>query len=342
MSEQVTEVVAPATTSSEPTSGRAALLAELEAASKAPEPEAAKAAEPEPQPAVEAKVVPPADDVEADDVEPFTEPAADPGLAKRLEAVQKAERRAKESLAKERAELDEQRKSLSPRLEAAERFENLAKRAKYDPAGVLMALGLTDEDLGTAARHVFAASKDGAADPRHKEAAQKALREREYEDKLTQTQHKLEQLEASIQQQKQTEHLQRQVNSYLDSVTKAASDETPLVRTMLEKNPERTRNLISTLTQQLIEETGEVPDPLDVAKTLEKSRRQELIELGLDPDAVFKTAPKKSTPSADETRPANKTLSNDLSKTVSPRVAPKDKKEERAELLRKLESGQLD
>ena len=318
------------------TNERGTLLQGLQDLESKPETTSEPAAEVSTEPAAEveqpAKAAP-TESVEADKV--------DPEVAKRLDQIQKASKREREIVAKERAELEELRKSIEPALESSKRFQELSKRAKYDPAGVLLSLGLTSDDLELAARHVYSQSKAAEADPKHKEQSAKLLREREYEDKLKATESRLQELESKLSQERESERINREAERYLESVTKAINQDTPLVNTLMSKSPEKARQRLSEVAQYLIEQTGEVPDPEEVAQTLEKLRMSELEELGIDPSTVLKTAPKTQNPAAAETKAAKQTLSNDLTNTVSPRSAPKDPREERIALIRALESGQL-
>ena len=291
----------------------------------------------------------PAEEPEAEPAPEAKEPEADePPEAerdKRLDAIQKAERRLKEKLAADRAQFDRERaafeKEWTPRIEAAQRFETLSKRAKYDAAGVLMALGLSADDLDQAARQAYAASTAGLADPRIRESAQREARERQYGDELSDTRRELAEMRAEMQRRDQAQHAERQVVAYLESVAKAATDDTPLVRQMLAKAPDRTRMRLHELAVQLAEqEDGEAPDPIDVVKALEKARRDELEELGIDLDSVIKT--KSQNPgSAGETKTA-RTLGSDLSNPARPRTAPSNRRDEIAEVRRALEQGRLE
>lgn len=307
-------------------------------------------ADPAPEPSEEiTKDEPaPADDADDADLEP-TKPAAqakaDPDLAKRLDVVQKAQKRAKEELARERAELERERErwkaEWNPRIQQAEQFLQLAGRAKYDPVGVLLALGLTEDDLEPAARQVYAHSKAAAADPRYKESATRVMRERQVADELAQTRKELTEMRQQLQAREQAQAAEREAQRYMESVVKVAGEETPLVRTMLAKNAERTRERLAQTAMRLIEESGETPDPEDVVKALEQARRAELEELGIDLDTAIKAAPKKATPVAGETKAA-RTLTADLGTPAQPRAANRSRQDERADVLRALETGHLE
>jgi hypothetical protein len=179
----MSDVNAPAT--------RAALLSELNAmpADNTPAPAETTEAPAETVAAVEAteaEALPPTDD--ATDADPADEPApevaasppADAELGKRLEAIQKQERRAKEAIAAARAELESERKKYEPDLAELAELRELKRRARLGDASALLKFGeYADDDAELVARSVFTLSKAAQANPAAKEAAAKALRERE-------------------------------------------------------------------------------------------------------------------------------------------------------------------
>lgn len=346
MSIETTNTPAPAATPADAPIAREALLAELEAIPASDE----APLEAEPESAPEAVEAAPAEDAEpadddADDATP--EPAAaaakpDPDLNSRLEAIQKAERRAKEALAKERAELEAMRKAAEPDLAELAELRELRRRAKLGDSSALLKFGeYADDDAELVARSVYALSKAAAANPQAKEAAARALRERESFSKVSELEQKLANLEKQLTEREQRAQAERQTAAYLDTASKAVTDETPIVRNMFTKSPDLARQRVAMARDYLHQQTGEIPDPVDVLKALEQVERDDLIARGIDPDLVLSKTTKPTTPAAGE-RSAAKTLSNDLTKQTKPRTAPLSPKEERAELLRALEAGQVD
>lgn len=294
-------------------------------------------AEKDEKPAVE-KQAKEIDDDDDDEESPETkEEPADPQLNKRLEAVQRAERRAKEAVARERevltADRQEMERKFAPLAAQVERFEQLAKRAKFDPVSVLLHLGLSEDDFEPIARSIYDHSKAAASDPKRKEYSQRAMREREAADQLSQVQKEFSEFKQQMETREREATSQQQVATYLDAVAKAASDETPIVRSMIEKNPSRARERLTSAAQYLLDETGEVPDAGDVLRALEKAEREELESRGIDPDMVSRK------PVAATEKKPSKTLSADLSSPTKPKVkdAPKSKREERDDLVRDLE-----
>jgi hypothetical protein len=319
----------------------------MSAAESAPETEAA----PAPAPAPEAKAAPveePADEAdEADDVPgeqpatPAVEAKLDPDTAKRLEAIQRNERRAKDEIAKARAELDAERKRLEPDLAELAKIRDLRKRARLGDASAMLELGgFADDDAEAVARSVYSLSKAAQANPASREAAARVLREREQMSALEETRKELAALRDDVKRERESAAREREVAGYLDTASKAATDDTPIMRAMLERNPELARQRIKTARDYFHEHTGEIPDPADVLRELEIVERNELIARGVDPDSI--RIQKKTNPAAPETKKAAKTLTTDLGTPTKPRTAPRNPKEERDELLRELERGQLD
>lgn len=274
--------------------------------------------------------------------------AKDPETAKRLSVIQKAEKRSREQLTKERedakAEILKMRRQLEeewqPRLKQAENFEQLKKRARIDPAGVLASLGLTDDDMEPAARQVYSRSKAAAADPKNRDAADRAMREREQGDSLAAMQKRIDELENGIRSRDQKAIAQREAERYIDSVSKAIGDNAPLVRAVMAKNPDKARYEFGRIALSLAErDGGEVPDPEDVIAEYERSRRTELEELGIDPATVIK-AKKPEEPK----KPPAKTLGSDATRSMTQTKAnaAATYKEKKRELLRAMERDSLD
>ncbi len=354
-----TDVAPAAAPAPAPTSGRpdrASIVAEMAAAfSGTPaEPEAPPPpADPPPAPA-EPKpdaVEEPEEDAEEDAVgdPPTTEPPlkVDAADAKRLEAIQRAEKRSKELLAKERESFESERKTWqteqAAKLERIQRFEDLERRAAYDPAEVLLALGVPEDHLEPVARAVFLRSKKGAADPRAREAVQRSMRERELEDRLNQVSKKLEEREKREAEERQSAQVRRQVDAYLDAAASSAGDDTPLVKNLLANDPAYARHRLHEVAVELsVELDGETPEHADVARALEKSERALLAKRGIDfSSAAAAATPKNKTLAAGEKkRPV--TLSNDLGTPRSPRSAPLSRQEQAEETLRALREGRLD
>jgi hypothetical protein len=270
----------------------------------------------------------------------------DPTIAKRLDKVQKAEKRAKEELAREKASLhadiDQRVKKIesewAPRVEKAEKFEPLAPQIDIDPLAVLDHLGLKPERYEHLAKVLYTLSK-AKDDPKAREAAAELLQKRQQLSRVEQLEKELREMKDAQTKRAAEEKATRDAAAYLSTIetaAKADTSEAPLARHFLAKSPEKTRERLAQVAMALLEETGEKPDADDVLAEYERIRRAELDELGVDVDALLKAQPKKQTKTAEEKRTA-KTLGNDLStKTQVPRSAAKSDDELREETLREL------
>jgi len=260
--------MAEAATTGKPSNGvtpptsisRDALLSELSKLADDPKPEP----KPEPKPASKpTDTEAPKSDTEASDAtpkdaEPETEktppsekeappkedaePEPDAQTQRALDKIRAREKQSKEALAEERADWKREREReearLSPRLAELEKFETLKARAKYDPAGVLEALGLSDDDMEAASKAAWSRSKAAKADPKQREAVEKTAKEREAADRLAALEKRIAEREKAETERENQARVQTMLTSYLDSISKAASDSTPLARAHLSKNPE--------------------------------------------------------------------------------------------------------
>ena len=324
-------------------------------AQEAPEPETPAPTPPPDEAPAEGGEAPPAGDTDPSLGEDPTEPDAeqpappvesvDPELSKRLEAVQAAERRKMENIERRFKELEakgaELERQWGERIRRAEAFEQLSQRAKYDPASVLSELGLTDDDFEPAARQLYSRSKAAANDPRTRAAAEQAMRERESQGAIGDLRRQMHELQRQLLERDQRETDARETATYLSHVQKALSDETPIVKQWLSKAPQRAQDELINAARRLYQEHGEVPEPAALLRELEKARRAELEELGVDVATSFKTT-KQATPVAGEKRNGRTTLSAELTTTTKPRTEPQTREELREETLRALSSGEFE
>lgn len=332
---------------------RAAMLAEMRAAKRQPKNDAAPAPEevpdalpddaPEGDGAGEEDVAEPTDvddepEGEPDDEPPLDDGEEDPVLAKRLAQIKREETRARDAL---RAQADEAKAEITakraelereyrPRIEAAEKYEQVAKTAKRDPAAVLMSLGLDNADLAAAAKQIFLMSQGDAADPRLRAQAAEALRAREQESKLDATARELAELkEEKKREREQAEH-QRNAETYMGTVTNAVTDAYPLLTAQLKTAPERAHNALAALAVEIHQDSGEVPEPADLIAEYEKRRAADLAELGIDVSAL------KKKPVA-EKKQATTTLTAKARQTPTPpRTAPLTREELKAQTVKEL------
>lgn len=327
-------------------SDRAAVLADLakataEQTADEPSQAAAPSEESPPDPSLTDDEARPAAPSDEEPAEPKVEAAPDAETAKRLATVQRQEKRLREQLAKEKAdakaELDDAQRRIEaewgPRVKAAQEFEALKARARRDPAAALAALGIDEDMYETAAQQLYALSKAGQADPKRRAHAEQLLRDREREDKLTATERRIAELEQKLTAKEQAQQAAAEAERYLGTITKSVTDDAPLVKTMLTKNAAKAEARLARVAMELLEQTGETPDPGDVIAALEKQRREELDELGIDYQA-----PTKKTVAPVTARPG-KTLGTSGGPSV-PKATAKDAKEERDAILRELDKLQ--
>ena len=269
---------------------KAAPPAEKPAPKAEPEPDADETDAPEPADEPDADDEPEPDEDDDED-DPDALSAKDPETAKRLATVRKQEQRARESIAAERREFERERAEHARDIAAVREFNTMRDRFRYDPMSVIRALGAVEDDYETIGRAVYAHSKKGAADPRNKEAVERSLKERELQDELASVRKRLDERDTTEKQQRELASAQREAAKYVESVAKAASDKTPLAAHFLAKSPEKTKARLGAIALEIYDETDRQPTAREVLKRYEKVRREELVELGLDPATYTKAKP---------------------------------------------------
>lgn len=233
-----------------------------------------------------------------DDDENDESTVADPKAAKGLDAVRKAEKRHREKMDADRAELTAERQKHAAAIEKVAEFEAAAKRVKYDPLAVLQKLGVSEDDYELIAHAVYAESKAGAADPKRKEAAAQRLRDREKDDKLTATEKRMADLEAKIEKQAQEATQREQAAQYVQQITGAAETKFPLIAKMLQLDPGDASDGLAAAYDRLVKASGKEPTPAAVVAEMDRKERGRLKKLGIDPDTIAKAAPKAAKPGA--------------------------------------------
>lgn len=225
------------------------------------------------------------DESEADDEDEDEEPA---GLAQ----VRKAEQRMRAKLDAERADLDKAKAAHAQDVNAVQEFRELAKRARYDRVGVLMALGVTQDQFADISREFWAHSEEGAKDPKLKDAIAKTAKERAQADEIAELRKRLDEKDASEKEAAQKSMNARRAEAYIDSIAKAATTKvSPLAAHFLAKSPERTKMRLGEIAMAMMDETGEKPSRREVLAAYEKLRAAELRELDLDPKQYSKASP---------------------------------------------------
>jgi hypothetical protein len=237
-------------------------------------------------------------DDDTDDVDATDAAAPKPGDAgaelgpeaqQRIKAIQRAEKRSKDEIARlreeHRAEADRVRSTLErewrPRIEAAQKLEGLIGKARTDVGAVIELLGLKEDDLSPLGRALYLRSPQAKASPADRAAADQALREHEGRGALTKLQSEI----AELRKERETERAQadtdRTVQAYLDGVVKKIGDDSPLVKQLLEKNPTKTRQRLQRVAARLWDsmreefgETAPPPKPPEVIRALEARRQK--------------------------------------------------------------------
>jgi hypothetical protein len=240
----------------------------------------------------------------------------DPETAKRLQQIQRTDKRIREQrerewAAKER-DFEQREAEIKPKLERLEKFERLLSRARFEPELLLAEAGVTsDEDMTHAFRRLYAMTEAGKKDPKTRAAVDQLAKERERDEELRKLAKKLEDKEAAEKKAAEEQEHRKAVESTLDRFAKAASDRYPLAKTFLEKNPARARADMEFVAGRLIQQHGRMPEAKEVMVAFEKERRQFLRDHGIDPksrgaatSATNATSSAKTAPKVGEKKPA--------------------------------------
>lgn len=249
------------------------------------------------------------DDADLEDDKEDEEPS-DKETARRIEQVRRADKHARESREREFAARESElngrvetlKKEWGPRIEAAEKFERLAARASIDPVAVLQALGVGDDRYEYAAQVLYTLAKAKGGDEKAKSAAAQLMKSRELDEEITQLKKWREDRERAEQEREQKTAADREVDAFISSVTKAATDKTPLAKTLLKNDPDAARDELQIVAYKLAKESGRLPDAKAVMIAFEKEQRAKLRKLGIDPKA--RGAAAALTETTTETKPA--------------------------------------
>lgn len=279
------------------------------------------------------------------EAKPDAEPT-DPDTAKRVAAVQRAEKRAREQLAKERAELEQRTAEITKKSATVDRLEKLMAQADQgadvDILEAMEALGVKPERRAHVARVLYANRPD--AKPEERSAATELQRTQATSTAAERALKEVEALRAEIQQRDQQAAYQQAWSGFMADVSKVDVSNAPLFKSALAKNPARIEKSVRDISAQLLEQNGEWPDAADVVATYEKQRRDELADYGVDLDTITaKPLPKPATGTNGNAVPPPKTLGASMNGATT---VPKDPKltlaERRAETTRLMEQGKLD
>lgn len=325
---------------------RAALLAAMPAGADEAEPRPAAKVEAKSEPEPKA-IEPDEDDADTpaeseldapdkkgdDDNEDDDEDSKD---TKGLDKVKAFEKRVRAELAKDRedlkAEVAKIQRDIDGKLERVAKFEKLAERIKYDPAAVLKELGVTDEDLEGISKDLYAATPKMLADPKNKEAAQRAAKAREESDRVAKLEKEIADMKAEKTTAAKEAQMQAQIDAFIDDLAKGINDDYPLVQKLNGKNAQLVRRMISAAAQDIHSETGQAVTSKQVLRRIEKTQRERLEELDIDVSSYVKKADGKA---------KAETKADGKAKAETKPVAPtaKSRRESRDDLIKQLEAN---
>jgi len=262
------------------------------------------------------------------DAEAEKKAEADPVAARRIAQIQSEEKRAKQAIQAERAEIARERQQVEQALRAVEEFKALGARAKRDPVGVLQALGMTPDDFEDAAKILYGHSTAAQKNPKLREEAARLARERGTIGEVNELRAQLAKIEEREQQREQQVQQERAVTAYVGQVRAAVNGQAPLLSRLIAKNEARARDEIVMVAREMLEQTGDAPAPADVVTEIERRQTALLADLGIDAPAGGKKPATKSTPTpADKSRQATATAT-DTKKPPVTELAPTDSREE--------------
>ena len=238
------------------------------------------------------------------------EKPADPETDKGLSVLQKAEKKQRDAIAaakaEAKAEIDVLRAQVAPDVKLAKEFQAHSAKAQSSVDAVmdvLRTLGVPKSMYAEISRRSWFASPEAANDPKSKAQAEEASRQYESKSALDQALAQITELKERLDNTEKQTKQEQVVNRFMDSVQKAATDSTPLVKQKFASNPTKARNALMQIAVDM-GDGDEPPDPADVVAKYEEHLTAELEELGYSPKQVAKA---KQTAATEVARPA-KTL----------------------------------
>lgn len=217
------------------------------------------------------------------DPTPTPAPAPQPDEAA---AIRKQEIHFRRQMAEERAKWQaEQERALSeykPKLTKLEEFEARIAAAQDDPIAFLELGGWTSDKLEQLARLAYAHSPEGSKNPANKVAAHQTKAQRDLEAQVKELKEKQTAWERQVREREEQARMQAQVDNYFATVTKAVSDESPIVKARLAAMPDAARERMLAIADRLYTESGpsddlrDVPEPAAIIKAYEQERRSDL------------------------------------------------------------------
>ena len=248
------------------------------------------------------------EDSEDDDSEDDSEDTKpDDDTEKRLEKIRAEEKRARTAISAERAELDKARTAHEADIAEVKEFKALKARVRFEPLAVLMALGMTEDDLAPASKQLYFASPGAKSDPKNREAVEQHQRTRQHGSDLEALREQNAALTKRIDDREASETQQREADAFIGTITSAVTDTSPIASALMEKDPAHARQRLVATAMELINETGEKPEPAEVLKRYEADgwNAKDLRIAGIDPPRAGKK--KASTKTKPSTKKAKKT-----------------------------------
>lgn len=259
---------------------------------------------------------------------------ADPEVQKRLSYLNDQESRVRQDLAKERYEIDSKWKEIQEKHNQLEEMKTFVQNGRRDPAGLLLALGFTKDDLAQVARDVFLNSTAAQKDPRYQQQAETAEMMRRLSVNTELARQKAEEAQTQMDQRWKQQEAARRTELYLDATQKAVNDTAPIIKRSMEHNPAKTRQELYNMAELIASSEGRIPEPTEVIKALENAFRKDIKDRGLDVDSLIKPASQKTV--------GQKTLTNNIGSSTKVTADPDDRKALLAEVRQRLEAGKLD
>lgn len=231
----------------------------------------------------------------------------DAETTKRLATVAKAEKRAREQSDQRKVELDRREAALLQRENEvtgkATTLEDIKALIRSKPLDALAKLGIENEDdLEVVAKHAYANSKSGKADPRNKAYAEQTAKERETATGIEALRAELAEVKQQLTAKEQRASAETFAQRYADEAVKAIPKEPTLIGNLHATDPNEARAALLSLGAQMEREAMEAdgatkydpsytPSHSDVIAEYEKRQRSALKKLGIDADTVLKVAP---------------------------------------------------
>jgi hypothetical protein len=132
-----------------------------------------------------------------------------------------------------------------------------------------------------AGEQTYARSKAAAADPKYRQAADRAMRERELGDSAAKNEKRIADLESKLEEREKVAAADRALDEYFGRVTRRAGDETPHVKALIAKNPARARAELEEVAFELAKKLGRLPKAATVLAAQEKRIARMLRDYGV-------------------------------------------------------------